>query len=58
MNSSGGFRHPYGKRREYIGFPAQHRGQLCTTNPIERLNKEIKRLSEVGGLCGALRRGV
>ena len=29
----------------YMGFPAAHRAQLCSTNPLERLNKEIKRRS-------------
>jgi transposase-like protein len=33
-----------------MGFPAQHRTQLCSTNPLERLNKEIKRRSEGVGI--------
>ncbi len=31
----------------YMGFPAQHRSQLCSTNPLERVNKKIKRRSDV-----------
>lgn len=27
----------------YISFPAQHRAKLHSTNPLERLNGEIKR---------------
>src|SRR3979409_2544501 len=33
----------------YMGFPAQHRVKLHSTNPLERLNGEIKRRSEGGG---------
>jgi putative transposase len=33
----------------YMGFPAQHRAKLHSTNPLERLNGEIKRRSEVVG---------
>ena len=29
----------------YMGFPAQHRAKIHSTNPIERLNGEIKRRS-------------
>jgi putative transposase len=31
-------------------FPAEHRRKLHSTNPIERLNKEIKRRSDVVGI--------
>ena len=31
----------------YMGFPAAHRAKLHSTNPIERLNGEIKRRTEV-----------
>src|SRR6185369_10732272 len=31
----------------YMSFPAQHRAKLHSTNPIERLNGEIKRRTEV-----------
>lgn len=34
----------------YMGFPAQHRSRLHSTNPLERLNGEIKRRSEVVGI--------
>ena len=32
-----------------MGFPAYHRAKIHSTNPIERLNGEIKRRSEVVG---------
>lgn len=32
-----------------MGFPAPHRAKLHGTNPLERLNGEIKRRSEVVG---------
>ena len=30
----------------YMGFPDQHRAKLHSTNPLERLNKEVKRRAE------------
>ena len=34
----------------YMSFPAQHRAKLHCTNPLERLNGEIKRRTEVVGI--------
>ena len=34
----------------YMGFPAQHRQKLHSTNTVERLNKEVKRRADVVGI--------
>ena len=34
----------------YMGFPVQHRAKLHSTDPLERLNGEIKRRAAVVGI--------
>jgi hypothetical protein len=39
----------------YMSFPRQHRTKLHSTNPIERLNKDVKRRADVVGVRAFLR---
>lgn len=34
----------------FMSFPKEHRSQLHSTNPLERLNKEVKRRTHVVGI--------
>jgi transposase-like protein len=34
----------------YLGFPAQHRAKIHSTNPLERLDKEVERRADVAGI--------
>ena len=34
----------------YMSFPSQHRTKLHSTNPLEQLNKEVKRRADVVGI--------
>ncbi len=34
----------------YMDFPREHWPQIASTNPLERVNKEIKRRSDVVGI--------
>ena len=38
----------------YMAFPPQHRTKLHSTNPLERLNKEVKRRADVVGARRAI----
>lgn len=47
-------RRPHGRRRgrraRLHGFPVQHRAELYSTSPLERLNSEIKLRADVVGI--------
>ena len=40
----------FSRLRGYMTFPKEHRVKLHSTNPLERLNGEIKRRTEVVGI--------
>ena len=40
----------------YLSFPAAHWRQIWSTNPLERLNKEVKRRTDVVGIFPTTRR--
>jgi transposase-like protein len=39
-----------GKILTFLDFPAEHRRQVASTNPLEPLNKELRRRSAVVGI--------
>ena len=39
-----------GRRAGLHGFPKEHRAKIHSTNPLERLNGEIKRRTDVVGI--------
>src|ERR1041384_7957782 len=44
---------PYASREDvlvYMAFPREHWSQIASTNPLERLNREIKRRADVVGI--------
>lgn len=42
----------------YMEFPREHWAQIASTNPLERVNREIKRRSDVIGISLAVADGV